>query len=50
MAEPDSEAAPGDEPHPAQDRMESVVIWVALVCVSGLAIVDEVYGGTFGLI
>ena len=50
MAEPDSEAAPGDEPHPTQDRMESVVTWVALVWVSGVAIVDEVYGGAFGLI
>jgi GAF domain-containing protein len=30
--------------------MEVVVIWVALVWVSGVAIVDEVYGGTFGLI
>ena len=30
--------------------MESVVIWVALVWVSGVAIVDEVYGGVFGLI
>jgi len=50
VAEPDSEAAPGDEPHPTQDRMESVVTWVALVWVSGVAIVDEVYGGAFGLI
>ena len=30
--------------------MESVVTWVALVWVSGVAIVDEVYGGAFGLI
>jgi GAF domain-containing protein len=30
--------------------MEVVVIWVALVWVSGVAIVDEVYGGAFGLI
>ena len=30
--------------------METVVTWVAVVWVSGVAIVDEIYGGKFGLI
>ena len=32
------------------DRTEAVVTWVAMVWVSGVAIVDEIYGGKFGLI
>jgi GAF domain-containing protein len=50
VAVPESDGALGDERRPAPDRMETAVTWVALVWVSAVAIVDEVYGGKFGVI
>src|ERR1039458_8120426 len=50
VAEPEGDGPPAEERHPAQDRMETLVTWMAVVWVSGVAIVDEVYGGKFGLI
>jgi GAF domain-containing protein len=50
VAESEGETPLADERHPAQDRMEMVVTWIAVVWVSGVAIVDEVYGGKFGLV
>jgi GAF domain-containing protein len=51
VPEPAGDGPPSDERPPVPpDRTEAVVTWVAIVWVSGLAIVDQVYGGKFGLI
>jgi GAF domain-containing protein/anti-sigma regulatory factor (Ser/Thr protein kinase) len=50
VAVPESDGATGDERQPVSDRLETVVTWVALVWVTGVAVVDEIYGGKFGLI
>jgi GAF domain-containing protein/anti-sigma regulatory factor (Ser/Thr protein kinase) len=50
VAQQQSEGEPADNGTLAHDRMEAAVTWVALVWVSGVAVLDGIFGGKFGLI